>query len=123
MPAMPIRILTKATIFALGCIVPLTLFPAHASDSSAADRMEAAKVRLRPVCAVKAARDKVVAQRIEQGGDYERLTAKWDLDIACEQIDLPVNPLHDTADPADEASHTNWIYDARWSPDGKLIAT
>src|SRR4030095_14551890 len=23
----------------------------------------------------------------------------------------------------DAASHTNWIYDARWSPDGKLIAT
>ena len=36
---------------------------------------------------------------------------------------MPVNPVHDTADRADEASHTNWIYDARWSPDGKLIAT
>ena len=36
---------------------------------------------------------------------------------------MPVNPVHDTADRADGASHTSWIYDARWSPDGKLIAT
>ncbi len=63
MPAMPTRIVTNVTVFALGCIVPLTSLPAHASDSSAADRLEAAKVVLRPVCAVKAVRDKVVAQR------------------------------------------------------------
>ena len=68
-------------------------------------------------------RDKVVALRIKQGGEDEALTAKWVLDTACERIDLPVNPVHDTADPADGASHTNWIYDARWSPDGKLIVT
>jgi len=123
MPATPTRIATNATVFALGCIVPLTSLPARASDTSAADRLEAAKAVLRPVCAVQAVRDKIVAQRIAQGGEYEALTAKWVLDSACEQIDLPVNPVHDTADRADAASHTNWIYDARWSPDGKLIAT
>ena len=41
--AMPTRIVTNATVFALGCIVPLTLLPAHASDTSAADRLEAAR--------------------------------------------------------------------------------
>jgi WD40 repeat protein len=123
MPAMPERTVTNATVFALGCIVSLTSLPAYASDSSAAERLEADRALLRPVCAVKALRDKIVAERIKQGGEYERLTAKWDLDMDCEQIDLPVTPVHDTADRANEASHTNWIYDARWSPDGKLIAT
>ena len=121
--AMPTCIVTTAAVFALGCIVPLTFLPAHASDTSAADRMEAARALLRPVCADKAVRDKLVALRIQQGGEDAALTAKWDLDTACERIDLPVNPVHDTADRADGASHTSWIYDARWSPDGKLIAT
>ena len=120
---MPTRIVTNATVFALGCIVPLISLPAHASDTSAMDRLEAARTLLQPVCAVKAIRDKVVALRIAQGGEYDALTAKWNLDTACEQIDLPVNPVHDTADRADGASHNNWIYDARWSPNGKLIAT
>jgi outer membrane protein assembly factor BamB len=123
MLAMPTRIVINTVVFALSCIVSLTLLPAQASDSSAADRLEAAKALLRPVCSVKAIRDKVVAQTIKQGGEYGALTAKWDLDTACEQLELPVNPVHDTADRADGASHTNWIYDARWSPNGKLIAT
>jgi WD40 repeat protein len=123
MSATPTRIVTNAAVFALGCIIHLTSLPAHASDTSAATRMEAARAQLRPVCADKAIRDKIVALRIAQGGEYGALTAKWVLDSACEQIDLPVNPVHDTADRADGASHTSWIYDARWSPDGKLIAT
>lgn len=97
--------------------------PAQARDKPSAESEEAAKARLRPICADRAVRDKIVSGMIERGGEYERATARWDLDVICEQIDLPVEPVHDTADPADEASHTSWIYDARWSPDGKLIAT
>ena len=74
---MPTRIVTNATVFALGCIVPLISLPAHASDTSAMDRLEAARTLLQPVCAVKAIRDKVVALRIAQGGEYDALTAKW----------------------------------------------
>jgi WD40 repeat protein len=84
---------------------------------------EAEKIELRPICADQTARDKVVAEQIANGGEHGRLTAKWDMDIDCEQLDLPSDPLHDTADLADEASHNNWIYDARWSPDGKMIVT
>lgn len=120
---MPTRIVAIATVLALACFAPLTPLPAHADDPSAADPEAAAKALLRPVCADKAAREKVVAQMIEQGGEYEQATAKWDLDITCEQLDLPVTPVNDTADPADDATHTDWIYDARWSPDGTLIAT
>ena len=61
MSATPTRIVTNAAVFALGCIVHLTSLPAHASDTSAAARMEAARAQLRPVCADKAIRDKIVA--------------------------------------------------------------
>lgn len=114
------------TVALLVAIAPFALpgvAPAHAQEKTAIDPEEAAKARLRPICADPAARAKTIAQMIAQGGEYERETAKWDLDATCEQIDLPVKPVHDTADFVDEASHTNWIYDARWSPDGKLIAT
>ena len=81
---------------------------------------EAAKVLMRPICKDEAARQKIVDGIIKKGHDYERLTAKWDLDSACDQIDLPIKPVHDTAE---EATHTDWLLDARWSPDGKLIVT
>ena len=123
MRAVPTRVIAIASVFALAFFATVTAFPAHAEGTSAAAREEEAKALLRPVCADKAARDWVVAQMIAQGGEYERATGKWDMDIACEQINLQVNPVHDTADPADAASHNDWIYDARWSPDGKLIAT
>lgn len=114
--------LSAAAIIVLASIL-LTDDRVHAQAKPAADPEEAAKAQLRPVCADKAARAKVVAQMIANGGEYERATAKWDMDSTCEQLDLPVSPVHDTADPADDASHSDWIYDARWSPDGKLIAT
>lgn len=45
------------------------------------------------------------------------------MDALCERIDLPTKPVHDTADVADSASHSDWIYDARWSADGKTAVT
>ena len=120
---MQVRASTIALLLALAAAVLATDGPARAEEKPAVDREAAAKAMLRPICADQAARHKIVAEMIKRGGEYERATAKWDLDIACEQIDLPAKPVHDTADPSDGASHTNWIYDARWSPDGKLIAT
>lgn len=120
---MQVRASTVAILLTLAAAAFAMDVPARAEQKPAVDREEAAKAMLRPICADRAARDKLVAEMIKRGGEYERATAKWDLDIACEQIDLPVNPVHDTTDPSDGASHTNWIYDARWSPDGTLIAT
>lgn len=119
---MPSRILVAA-IVAFAAVAFPRLLVAQSEALSGAEREEAAKVLMRPICADAALRNKVVAETIARGGEYERETAKWDMDVLCEQIDLPINPVHDTADPADDASHNNWIYDARWSPDGKLIAT
>jgi WD40 repeat protein len=113
---------TRAVAFAL-LLAALSLpAPASAQDTSP-DPEATHKAQLRPICADPAARAKIVVNMIEQGGEYEQATAKWDLDVACEQVDLSVTPTHDTADPSDDATHTNWIYDARWSPDGTLIAT
>ena len=94
-----------------------------AQELSGAAREEAAKALMRPICADATLRETVVGEMIAKGGEYERATAKWDMDVLCEQVDLPTDPVHDTADAADGASHNNWIYDARWSPDGTTIAT
>ncbi len=39
----------------------------------------------------------------------------------CPRIDLPSTPVHDSADPAREASHTGWVYTAVYSADGRTI--
>lgn len=100
----------------IGALSPLAQAQMHLKQVAE----EAAKVLMRPICKDEAARQKIVEDIIKKGHDYERLTAKWDLDSTCDQIDLPITPVHDTAD---EASHTDWLLDARWSPDGKLIVT
>lgn len=121
---MPSRVLVTAFVVSTVAAVafPRTLY-AQSDELSGAEREEAAKVLMRPICADAELRETVVAEMIAKGGEYELATAKWDMDVLCEQIDLSIDPLHDTADASDEASHNNWIYDARWSPDGKLIAT
>lgn len=109
------------TLAALAAAIPFCQL--EAEEKSAGDREEAAKALMRPVCADKSARDTLVARMIENGGEYEKATAKWDLDVACEMIDLPTTAVHETADLADSATHTDWLYDARWSPDGTRIVT
>lgn len=109
------------------CVLAATLLSVIVDNPAAAQWLqgadEAARVVLRPICADPKLREKLVAETIAQGGEDERRSAKWDIDITCEQIVLPLEPVHDTADPADDATHRDWIYDARWSPDGELIAT
>jgi hypothetical protein len=68
---------------------------------------EAENNKLRPICADRTARNKVVAEQIRNGGEYERITAKWDMDIVCEQLDLPITSIHHTADFAAAESHSN----------------
>jgi len=95
------------TVALLLSLVPVVLPAAvavHAQEKTAVDPEEAAKAKLRPICADQAARAGIVSEMIKRGGEYERATAKWDLDVTCEQIDLPVNPMHDTADPSDAAA-------------------
>lgn len=47
----------------------------------------------------------------------------FDADVAslCPRMGLPDKPVHDSADPSREKSHTDWIYDAHYSADGKTI--
>lgn len=44
------------------------------------------------------------------------------MDQKCGHIDLPVDHSG-TAERTEDVAHTDWIYDARWSPAGKVIAT
>lgn len=81
------------------------------------------KAQLGPVCADQAVRERLVAERIKRGHEYEKSSAKYEMDTTCEQIALSDTPVHDVADLADDAGHRDWIYDARWSPDGKTIVT
>lgn len=121
---MPSRFLHIAIVaFAVVAVAFPRTLSAQTDGLTGAEREEAAKVLMRPICADAKLRETVVAEMIAKGGEYELATAKWDMDVLCEQIDLPIDPVHDTADTSDGASHNNWIYDARWSPDGKLIAT
>lgn len=46
-----------------------------------------------------------------------------ELEERCAQIDLPSTPIHDTADTSAEASHSDWVYQARYSRDGRTIVS
>lgn len=111
----------RAVLLAASLLPAIIALPAHAAPPAVVE--EAAKALLRPICVDPKLRELTVAKMIEQGGEYEQRSAKWEFDITCEQIDLPTAPLHETADPADDATHRDWIYDANWSPDGKFIVT
>jgi WD40 repeat protein len=41
----------------------------------------------------------------------------------CDQLKLPDKPVHDIPDADPEATHKHWTYQARFSPDGKFIAS
>ncbi len=82
-----------------------------------------AKGLMREVCTNDKARAEMVAKIMTQESKYRVTTDLWDLDVACQQIDLPEKPVHDTADPAIEATHTSWVYDVRYSWDGRSIVS
>ena len=54
---------------------------------------------------------------------YNRVEAEIITEDTCVQIDLPVDPVHVAADPRPEASHSMFVLDARFSPDGRTIAS
>jgi WD40 repeat protein len=64
---------------------------------------------------VKAALAKLPAAR--------RAEAEAELAEVCQYALMPKNPVHDTADSDPEATHKHWTYQARFSPDGKWIAS
>lgn len=99
--------------------VALLATPLNAQDPSLAEKT--AETLMRQVCKnpdmQKAGLDKIEAD----SGKREREITEWDMRMECGRIDLPSKPVNDTADPAPDATHTDWIYDARYSPDGRSI--
>lgn len=74
--------------------------------------------QFRVFCKEDAARQLALKQL--EGRDREEFEEK--LALRCPRIDLPTIPLH-AADPSPEASHTDWGYDARYSPNGRRIVS
>jgi WD40 repeat protein len=71
----------------------------------------------RLICSDETARE-LVRKRIS---GVELQMFESDLKFRCPRLDLPSSPVHDSADRAREASHTDWVYDAYYSADGRTI--
>lgn len=82
--------------------------PANATDA-----------QIRTLCQTPALRDALLAHEPEQ----RRRMVAIDLAEACAVIDMPATPVHDTADPRPEASHSLPAMDARFSADGRAIVS
>lgn len=72
---------------------------------------------LRIICNDKTAQE-TLRKRLS-GLDREVLEAE--IKFTCPRLDLPSTPVHEAADPSRAASHTDWVYDARYSADGRTI--
>lgn len=64
---------------------------------------------------------KEASERAKKAGNLEDI--ELEIQEHCPQIDLPSTPVHDTADTSPEASHSGWIYQARYSRDGRTIVS
>jgi WD40 repeat protein len=76
--------------------------------------------QIRTICNDPALQQKVRAAAKEAG---QLEDVELELDERCAQIDLPSTPVHDTADASTEASHSDWVYQARYSRDGRTIVS
>src|SRR5437762_1343124 len=61
--------------------------------------------------------------RAQADEGLERDALKLEIETRCIQLDLPSTPVHDTADASPSASHTDWIFEARYSADGRTIVS
>jgi WD40 repeat protein len=57
--------------------------------------------------------------------DFEKRIAERteEIEIACAQAKLSPKPVHDTADSDPAATHTDWNWDAKFTPDGRHIVS
>lgn len=89
----------------------LFLFAALVPPAAAAD------VSWTLICKSDLVRDKVRAGM----ENYDLKIFEADYASRCPRIDLPEKPVHESAETSREQSHTDWIYDAHYSADGKTI--
>jgi WD40 repeat protein len=75
--------------------------------------------QIRAICSDPAMRQAI----LKQSEGVQRKMMEIELAERCPQIDLPSTPVHEAADLSPEASHSHWIYDARYSPDGRMIVS
>ncbi|MGZ5828748.1 MAG: WD40 repeat domain-containing protein, partial [Xanthobacteraceae bacterium] len=73
--------------------------------------------QMRAVCKDPSLQQKMLAQ-VE---GIERTALEWDIEASCATINMPATPVHDAADASHAASHSDWVFDARYSRDGRTI--
>lgn len=73
----------------------------------------------RTICTDRAAQDRARKQ-LER---TDLAIFENEIKFTCPRRDLPKKPVHDSADTSREASHTDWVYDARYSADGRTVLT
>lgn len=91
------------------------LFGALLADSSVAQSVDEWRV----ICNDNKAQG-VLRKRL---GGLDLRLFEWELKFSCPRLALSASPIHDSADSSREASHTDWVYDARYSADGRTILT
>lgn len=109
--------------FSIAFLALLLHLGARAHAALPAAQEEAARALLRPVCNDPKARAELVEGLEQQEPAYRKAAVKWDVDTACAQVDLPLTPIYDTADPSPSATHTSSVYGVHWSADGQRIAS
>ena len=113
--------IARAFSFVSASILMALYLTLPARPAPPADQEETARALMRPVCKDPKARANLVAKLEKQEPEYRRSAVKWDIDMVCAQVDLPLTPVNDTADLSPKATHTNWIYHAHWNADGSKI--
>lgn len=101
--------------------VALLLLAAAMVSAAPASAQSPEDVRLFRVICNDPAVQKAARARAQAAGQLEEV--ELEIEERCAQIDLPSAPLHDTADPSPDASHSGWIYQARYSRNGRTIVS
>ncbi|MGE0022923.1 MAG: WD40 repeat domain-containing protein [Hyphomicrobium sp.] len=65
--------------------------------------------------------EKARAEMRKELADYQIEEFDWEIKLSCPRLDLPRTPVHDSTGTMLDKSHTDWIYDAVYSADGRTI--
>jgi WD40 repeat protein len=76
--------------------------------------------QMRAICKDPALQQSMLAQ-VPQEPQHAALALQ--IEARCATIDLPLTPVYDATDASREASHSDWVFDARYSRDGRTIVS
>ncbi len=113
----------RFALHAAGFFFALFVLPAHVGADEIDDRRAAERALMSKVCKDSALKAEMIRRGMEAESESYKVIVPWDVEIACEQAEITPNPVHDAADASSDAGHSNWIYGAAFSPDGRKIVS